>query len=119
MLSSFVRAFARARAIPMATAPLFRTVQPLRTFATVQNFLDKDEVTDRVLAILRNFEKVDQAKLTPTSNFKELGLDSLDLVEVCLALEEEFVITIPDEDADRMQSVEQAIEYVTGNPNAK
>ena len=45
--------------------------------------------------MLKNFEKVDAAKVTPVAHFSnDLGLDSLDAVEVCMALEEEFVITV-------------------------
>jgi hypothetical protein len=48
-----------------------------------QAFLDRGEVTERVLSVLKNFEKVNQSKLTATSHFlNDLGLDSLDAVEV-------------------------------------
>lgn len=49
----------------------------------MQTFLDKKEVTDRVLTVLKNFDKVDPAKVTPAAHFvNDLGLDSLDAVEV-------------------------------------
>jgi NADH dehydrogenase (ubiquinone) 1 alpha/beta subcomplex 1, acyl-carrier protein len=107
----------------------------------VQAFLDRAEVTERVLSVLKNFEKVNQSKLTATSHFvNDLGLDSLDAVEVCLAeglvlrrarlthapslqvsmaLEEEFLITIPDAEAEKLLSVEDAINFVVTHPNAK
>lgn len=48
-----------------------------------QAFLDRAEATERVLSVLKNFEKVNQAKLTATAHFQnDLGLDSLDAVEV-------------------------------------
>ncbi len=51
--------------------------------ALAQSFLDKKEVTERVIQVLKNFEKVDPAKVTPTAHFvNDLGLDSLDAVEV-------------------------------------
>lgn len=103
-----------------------RPVFALRSFATaapagqVQSFLDKTEVTERVIAVLKNFEKVDAAKLTPTAHFSnDLGLDSLDAVEVSMALEEEFCITIPDAEAEKILSVQDAVAFVSTHPQAK
>lgn len=85
----------------------------------LQTFLDKDEVTSRVVAVLKNFEKVDPTKVTPTAHFvNDLGLDSLDIVEVCMALEEEFVITIADAEAEKIFTVEDAVNFVATHPNA-
>ncbi|CAA6654113.1 unnamed protein product [Spirodela intermedia] len=65
-------------------------------------FLDKSEVADRVITVVKNFQKVDPAKVTPNAHFSDdLGLDSLDAVEVVMALEEEFGFEIPDSDADK------------------
>jgi NADH dehydrogenase (ubiquinone) 1 alpha/beta subcomplex 1, acyl-carrier protein len=58
-------------------------------------------------------------QITTSSTFKELGLDSLDAVEVVMAMEEEFSVEIPDEDADSIQSVEAAIDYFVNHPHAK
>lgn len=77
-------------------------------------------MTDRVLSLMKNFEKVDPAKVTPTAHFvNDLGLDSLDAVEVCMALEEEFVVTIPDADAEKILSVEDAVTFIVEHPRAK
>ena len=54
-------------------------------------------------------------QVSTSSSFKELGLDSLDTVEVVMAMEEEFCVEIPDEDADSIQSIEQAVEYASRN----
>ena len=87
---------------------------------TKQTFLDKKEVADRVVQVLKGFEKVDPAKVTPAAHFtNDLGLDSLDAVEVCMALEEEFVITIPDAEAEKILSAEDAINFISTHPNAK
>jgi len=68
---------------------------------------------------LKAFEKVDPAKVTPTSSFTDdLGLDSLDAVEVVMAIEEEFGIEIPDEEADKITSVGEAISYISKQPDA-
>jgi NADH dehydrogenase (ubiquinone) 1 alpha/beta subcomplex 1 len=82
--------------------------------------LDPAEVTDRIVLVVKNFDKVDPDKVTPTSKFAEdLGLDSLDGVEVVMAIEDEFAIEIPDAEADKIASVADAVEYVTAHPMAK
>ncbi|KAK9897278.1 acyl carrier protein [Cystobasidium minutum MCA 4210] len=81
--------------------------------------LSKDDIKARVLDVLKSFEKVDPAKVTETSSFtQDLGLDSLDAVEVVLAVEEEFSIEIPDEEADGITTVGQAIDYISKTPEA-
>ena len=56
---------------------------------------------------------VDEAEVTPTAHFvDDLGADSLDIVELVMAFEEAFEIEIPDEDAEKMQTVKEAVEYV-------
>ncbi|WZN62654.1 acyl carrier protein [Chloropicon roscoffensis] len=83
--------------------------------------LTKDEVTARVLEVVKNMEKVDPAKVNEEScDFtKDLGLDSLDTVEVVMAFEEEFQLEIPDDEADKIASCQQAIEYIAQHPMAK
>lgn len=59
-------------------------------------------------------------QVSPTAHFqKDLGLDSLDTVEVVMALEEEFAVTIPDAEADKILSTEEAISYLSSHPQAK
>ena len=68
--------------------------QPRRAFAS-SSFLDKADVTDRVMGCLKNFQKVDPTKVSETSHFlNDLGLDSLDTVEVVMAFEDEFCIEV-------------------------
>ncbi len=58
--------------------------------------------------------------MTADARFKEdLDLDSLDAVEVVMAIEEEFVIEIPDSEADKMLSIPDAVAYVSNHPMAK
>lgn len=58
--------------------------------------------------------------MTPSATFKEdLDLDSLDGVELVMAIEEEFGIEIPDSEADKITSVPLAVEYITAHPMAK
>jgi NADH dehydrogenase (ubiquinone) 1 alpha/beta subcomplex 1 len=82
--------------------------------------LDKHDVLQRILEVVKNFEKVDASKVTAESNFiNDLGLDSLDVVEVVMALEQEFVLDIPDHDAEKIQSIPEAVEYIAQHPQAK
>lgn len=59
-------------------------------------------------------------QLSATSHFSnDLGLDSLDTVEVVMAIEEEFSIEIPDKEADAIHSVSQAVDYIMKQPDGK
>ncbi|PRQ41027.1 putative Acyl carrier protein (ACP) [Rosa chinensis] len=58
-------------------------------------------------------------KVTPDAHFqKDLGLDSLDNVEIVMALEEEFKLEIPDKEADKIDSTNLDIEYIYNHPMA-
>ncbi|KAK9908238.1 hypothetical protein WJX75_004658 [Coccomyxa subellipsoidea] len=74
----------------------------------------------RVLNVVKNFDKVEPSKVTPMASFqKDLGLDSLDTVEVVMAFEEEFAVEIPDSEADKILSTADAINYIAAHPQAK
>jgi NADH dehydrogenase (ubiquinone) 1 alpha/beta subcomplex 1 len=83
--------------------------------------LSKTEVEGRIVDLLKNFDKVtDPSKLSPTCHFaNDLGLDSLDTVEVVMAIEEEFSIEIPDKEADAIHSIDKAVEYIIAQPDAQ
>ena len=82
--------------------------------------LDRADVLSRVTEVVKNFEKVDAEKVTAESHFiNDLGLDSLDVVEVVMALEQEFVLDIPDHEAEKIQSIPDAVDYLASNPMAK
>ena len=99
--------------------PTLRTALPLRYYAS--SSLSKTDIEARVLNIVKAFDKVkDPSKISATSTFaNDLGLDSLDTVEVVMAIEEEFNVEIPDKDADEIKSVGQAIEYIAGHGDGK
>jgi NADH dehydrogenase (ubiquinone) 1 alpha/beta subcomplex 1 len=91
----------------------------VRTFAA-QTFLDPAEVTARIIDVVKNFDQVDANKVTDKVKFTDdLGLDSLDVVEVVMAIEDEFAIEIPDAEADKIVSIADAVEYITSHPMAK
>ncbi len=71
------------------------------------------EIATRVKEIIAQELGVEGEKVTNDANFVEdLGADSLDTVELVMAFEEEFGIEIPDEDAEQMATVGQAISYL-------
>ncbi len=56
---------------------------------------------------------VDEAEVTPTAHFiNDLGADSLDIVELVMTFEESFEIEIPDDDAEKIQTVKDAVDYI-------
>ncbi len=68
---------------------------------------------DRVKAIVVEQLGVAEAEVTPEASFVEdLGADSLDVVELVMALEEEFDVEIPDEDAEKIVTVGEAVKYL-------
>ncbi|KAI9847894.1 MAG: Acyl carrier protein, mitochondrial [Thelocarpon superellum] len=98
--------------LPVASFP------PARCYSAPAG-LAKPEVEGRIVDLLKNFDKVnDPTKLSSTSHFsKDLGLDSLDTVEVVMAIEEEFSIEIPDKEADAIHSIDKAVEYILAQPD--
>ena len=73
-------------------------------------------VAEKVKQIIVEQLGVDEAEVTPTASFvDDLGADSLDTVELVMALEEAFELDIPDEDAEKIQTVQQAIDYIQGH----
>lgn len=73
-------------------------------------------VADRVKEIVIEQLGVSPEQVVPEAKFVEdLGADSLDTVELVMALEEEFAAEIPDEDAEKLQSVGDAINYISNN----
>ena len=71
-------------------------------------------VSDKVTSIIAEQLGVDVEEVAPGSSFTDdLGADSLDIVELVMAFEEEFDIEIPDEDAEKIAKVEDAVNYIT------
>jgi len=71
------------------------------------------ESMDRIKKIIVDQLGVDESKITENSSFvDDLGADSLDIVELIMAFEEEFDIEIPDEDAEKMKTVGDAMKYL-------
>lgn len=74
------------------------------------------DIEQRVKKIVAEQLGASEADVKNTSSFvDDLGADSLDTVELVMALEEEFDCEIPDEEAEKITNVQQAIDYVTSN----
>ena len=72
-----------------------------------------EPVADRVKKIIVDQLGVEEETVTPEASFvDDLGADSLDTVELVMALEEEFGIEIPDEDAEKIGRVQEAVSYI-------
>jgi acyl carrier protein len=71
------------------------------------------EITEKVKQIISEQLGVEEAEVTPTASFiDDLGADSLDTVELVMALEENFDIEIPDDAAEKIRTVQDAIDYI-------
>jgi acyl carrier protein len=72
-----------------------------------------EETTARLRKIVAEQLGVDESQIVPSANFsKDLNADSLDLVELIMSIEEEFGIEIPDEDAEKIETVNDALTYL-------
>ena len=78
------------------------------------------DIATRVKKIVVEHLGVEEDKVTENASFiDDLGADSLDTVELVMAFEEEFEIEIPDEDAEKITRVKEAVEYIEKNAKGK
>jgi len=76
----------------------------------------KEEIFDKVKEIIVDQLGVEEEEVTPEASFiDDLGADSLDIVELIMALEEEFGLEIPDDEAEKISTVNDAVEYIREN----
>lgn len=74
----------------------------------------ENDIFERVKNIIVEQLGVDEKEVVPSASFvDDLGADSLDTVELVMAFEEEFNIEIPDEDAEKIRTVQDAIDYIS------
>ncbi|KAM8798635.1 acyl carrier protein, mitochondrial [Eudromia elegans] len=95
---------------PLLRAPLLP--QLCRRFSDLPP-LTLEGIKERVLYVLKLYDKIDPEKLTAESHFmKDLGLDSLDQVEIIMAMEDEFGFEIPDGDAEKLMCPQEIVDYI-------
>ena len=74
------------------------------------------EIAQKVKSIIIDKLGVEESEVTPEASFtNDLGADSLDTVELVMALEEEFETEIPDEDAEKITTIQQAVDYISSH----
>ena len=71
-----------------------------------------DELIERVRKVIATSKRIPEERVTVDSAFEELGIDSMDAVEILFALENEFDISIPDEEVKSVRNVRQMVEGV-------
>jgi acyl carrier protein len=72
-------------------------------------------IHDRVIKIIADKLVINESEITPNANFKkDLGADSIDLVELIMEFEREFDLSIPDDKAEAIQTVGDAIKFLEG-----
>ena len=78
--------------------------------------MDKSEALERVKKVVGSQLSVDAGQITESASFTaDLGADSLDTVELVMAFEEEFGVEIPDEEAEKIATVGQAVDYIVSH----
>ena len=71
-----------------------------------------DPLTQRVLSVIAATQRISPEKIAIDSSFQELGIDSMDGINILFALENEFDITIPDEQAKQIHSIREMVEGI-------
>ncbi len=78
--------------------------------------MEADDIFDKVRDVIVDQLNVEEADVTEEASFiDDLGADSLDIVELVMALEEQFGISIPDEEAENIKTVADAVSYISEN----
>ncbi len=78
--------------------------------------MEHDELFSKVKDVIVDQLSVEEDDVTPDASFfDDLGADSLDIVELVMALEDSFGISIPDEDAESIKTVGDAVDYIAAN----
>jgi acyl carrier protein len=78
-----------------------------------------DNLTEEVLDVIAKTQRIPREKITLDGRFEELGMDSMDAVNILFALEEKFDITVPDEEAKKIRSIREMVEGVRKLVEAK
>ncbi|MEW5298982.1 MAG: hypothetical protein WDW38_004902 [Sanguina aurantia] len=90
-----------------------RVAAPIRgRSVVVRAVVDKAKVMEDVRTVISSQLAVDLSKVQPDANFVDLGADSLDTVEIMMALEEKFEITMDEEGAEKIFTVQEAVDMI-------
>ncbi|THU45121.1 hypothetical protein C4D60_Mb02t14530 [Musa balbisiana] len=87
---------------------------PCQRFCVSSSDTSMEDLTARVLELVKKFDKLDASKVTEKADFqKDLCLDSLDRVELVMAIEQEFSVEIPDQKADKLSCCADVVKYIS------
>jgi acyl carrier protein len=93
--------------------PAAAGLNPRATNTNRTNFMAEKSIEEKVKDIIVEQLGVNPEQVTPQASFiEDLGADSLDIVELVMAFEEEFGVEVPDEDAEKLQTVGDVIKYI-------
>jgi len=73
-----------------------------------------DDTKQKVMTIVAEKLNIDKQQLVGAKSFQDLGADSLDMVEIVMKLEETFGVEIKDEDAEKLQTIDEVATYING-----
>ena len=100
-------------AVPGLSPALRDRTYPRATNFNRTNFMAEKSIEEKVKDIIVEQLGVNPEQVTPQASFiEDLGADSLDIVELVMAFEEEFGVEVPDEDAEKLQTVGDVIKYI-------
>ena len=100
-------------AVPGLAPALREGTYPRATSFNRINFMAEKSIEEKVKDIIVEQLGVNPEQVTPQASFiEDLGADSLDIVELVMAFEEEFGVEVPDEDAEKLQTVGDVIKYI-------
>ncbi len=115
MAFDFIRSIGQDAVVNQQT----RARDPDPRFPAARNEENMAAVDEKVKQIIVEQLGVDEGEVTPSASFvDDLGADSLDTVELVMAFEEAFDIEIPDEDAEKIRTVADAVDYIGKNAKA-
>ncbi len=115
-LNFFKKGFVKTLSLPVNKNSFLE--KTMRSFSTNNQISEKeslDLIESGVFEVLKSAAKCKQEKLSRTATLEELGFDSLDQVELVVAMEEKFGINLPDDDSLKIQSVLDAIQIMHSN----
>jgi len=93
--------------------PIITKYQQIGVYRNFSSSLTVQDITDRVMENVLLYDKLDKNKVNQNSHFvKDLGLDSLDHVEIMMSIENEFGQFIPDADAEKLMTPKLIIDYL-------
>nr|7ARC_U Chain U, SDAP2 [Polytomella sp. Pringsheim 198.80]7ARD_U Chain U, SDAP2 [Polytomella sp. Pringsheim 198.80] len=119
-LTSALRSAVLSNLRVAASTVEFKSISVVSAFTrNFSSFLPKEEVESRIIAQVKEQNLAAGIKVELSSRFdKDLGLDSLDKVELLISLEEDFGVEVPDAEIDKIHTVEDAVNFFISNPSS-